>query len=122
MALRKEELCPDKGLSGPYSHKWAAGGQEEVGRKGVSIHLNKTKQNIKEKKSSSNPGSMGVRKGHPKFQHYKCNGPLKRFFPNAKTLVKCRKGILALMVFQSHFHLYSLRRLKLFGKKQRPKL
>ena len=47
MALWKE-LYSNKGIFNTLkSQKWAAGGEKEVSRKDVSIHLNKTKHQLK---------------------------------------------------------------------------
>lgn len=66
----------------------------------MGIHLNKTKQNKAKHQLRKNPQATqeawGL--GRRTFQGPKLlmHRPLKRFLPNAETLVKCKKGILAL--------------------------
>lgn len=86
MALWKE-LCPNKEIFTTLkSQKWAAGGEKEVSRKGVSSHLNETKPNktpMKEK-SSSNTGGRGDGKEAIPRTETTLHRPLKKFFPNVK--------------------------------------
>lgn len=105
LLLRAEWLCGGKGsaLTGKYSLPLRVrSGQlkrrRKVSRKGVSIHLNKTKQNktpIKEK-SSGNPGGMGDgEEDIPKPETICAEAIKKDSSQTPRLFSKCRKGILA---------------------------